>query len=78
MAYIGIIFNFQYKFRFKASPEPQNGGHFENFKIFETGSFWHHILKDHCQLSMKKICLMQIIPEKSMFDANDVIGDVTA
>ena len=34
MTYIGIILNFQYKFRFKRSPEPQNGGHFENFEIF--------------------------------------------
>ena len=25
MAYIGIILNFQYMFRFKRSPEPQNG-----------------------------------------------------
>ena len=34
MAYIGIILNFQYKFRFKRLPEPQNGGYFENFEIF--------------------------------------------
>ena len=34
MAYIGIILNFQYMFRFKISPEPQNGCHLENFKIF--------------------------------------------
>ena len=34
MTYIGIILNFPHKFRFKRSPEPQNGGHFENFEIF--------------------------------------------
>ena len=34
MAYIGILLNFQYKFQFKRSPEPQNSGHFENFEIF--------------------------------------------
>ena len=39
MAYIDIVLNSQYKFQFKRSPEPQNGGHFENFEIFYTGSF---------------------------------------
>ena len=28
MAYIGIILNFQYKFLFRRSTEPQNDGHF--------------------------------------------------
>ena len=34
MTYIGIMLNFQYKFRLKISPELHNGGHFENFEIF--------------------------------------------
>ena len=33
-AYLHGIINFRYNFRFKSSPEPQIGGHFENFKIF--------------------------------------------
>ena len=33
-AYLHGIINFRYNFRFKSSPGPQNGGHFENFKIF--------------------------------------------
>ena len=39
MAYIGIILNFQYKFRFKRSFEPQNGDHFENFEYFRQVQF---------------------------------------
>ena len=34
MAYLGVGLNFRYNFRFKRSPWPQNGGHFENFEIF--------------------------------------------
>ena len=33
-AYLHGIINFRYNFRFKSSPWPQNGGHFENFEIF--------------------------------------------
>ena len=52
--YYGVWLNFRYNFRFKRSPEPQNGGHFENFKIFIIGLFWHQIWK-HChKLSKKK------------------------
>ena len=40
MAYLGVWLNFRYNFRFKRSPWPQNGGHFENFEIFKIGSFW--------------------------------------
>ena len=39
MAYIGILLNFQYMFRFKRSPEPQNGCHLENFEIFRQVHF---------------------------------------
>ena len=41
MAYRGVGLNFRYNFRFKRSPWPQNGGHFENFEIFKIGSFWY-------------------------------------
>ena len=34
MACLDVGFNFRYNFRFKRSPQPQNGGHFENFEIF--------------------------------------------
>ena len=34
MAYLGVGLNFRYNFRFKRSPWPQNGGHFENFELF--------------------------------------------
>ena len=37
MAYLAVGLNFRYNFRFKRSPWPQNGGHFENFKIFKIG-----------------------------------------
>ena len=40
-AYLHGIINFRYNFRFKSSPWPQNGGHFENFEIFKISSFWH-------------------------------------
>ena len=33
-AYLLGIINFRYNFRFKSSPRPQNGGHFENFEKF--------------------------------------------
>ena len=39
MAYLGVGLNFRYNFRFKRSPGPQNGGHFENFEILKIGSF---------------------------------------
>ena len=39
MAYLAVGLNFRYNYRFKGSPWTQNGGHFENFEIFETGSF---------------------------------------
>ena len=38
MAYLGVGLNFPYNFRFKNAPEPQNGGHFKHFEIFEIGS----------------------------------------
>ena len=41
MAYLGVGLNFRYNFRFKRSPWPENGGHFENFEIFKIGSFWY-------------------------------------
>ena len=34
MAYLDVELNFRYNFRFKSSPWPQNGGHFENFEMF--------------------------------------------
>ena len=34
MTYLGVGLNFRYNFRFKSSPGPQNGGHFEIFEIF--------------------------------------------
>ena len=37
--YPGVRLNFRYTFRFKSSPEPQNGGHFENFQFFILGLF---------------------------------------
>ena len=37
MAHRDVGLNFRYKFRFKSSPWPQNGGHFENFEIFQIG-----------------------------------------
>ena len=40
MAYLGVGLNFPYNFRFKNAPEPQNGGHFKHFEIFEIGSIW--------------------------------------
>ena len=39
MAYLDVGLNFRYTFGFKSSLEPQNGGHFKNFKIFQIGSF---------------------------------------
>ena len=33
MTYLGVGLNFRYNFRFKSSPGPQNGGHFEIFEI---------------------------------------------
>ena len=33
--------NFRLDFRLKNWRGPQNGGHFENFEIFYTDSFWH-------------------------------------
>ena len=33
-AYLHSVIKFQYNFRIKSSPWPQNGGHFENFEIF--------------------------------------------
>ena len=38
-AYLGVLLKFRYNFRFNNAPEPQNGDHFENFEIFEIGSF---------------------------------------
>ena len=37
--YFGVGLNFRYNFRFERSPEPQNGGHFENFQFFILGLF---------------------------------------
>ena len=34
MAYLAVGLNFRNNFRFKSSPWPQNGGHFEDFEIF--------------------------------------------
>ena len=39
MAYLGVGLNIRYNFRFKNAPEPQKGGNFENFEIFEIDSF---------------------------------------
>ena len=39
MAYLAVGLSFRYNFRFKNAPQPQNGGYFENFEIFEIGSF---------------------------------------
>ena len=35
MAYLAVGLNFPYIFRFKNASEPQNGGHFKHFEIFE-------------------------------------------
>ena len=50
MAYLGVGLNIRYNFRFKNAPEPQNGGNFENFEIFEIDSFWHKICKERHKL----------------------------
>ena len=39
MAYLVVGLNLRYSFLSKNAPEPQNGGHFEYFEIFEIGSF---------------------------------------
>ena len=39
MAYLDVGLNFRYNFRFKNASEPQSGGNFENFEIFEIDSF---------------------------------------
>ena len=44
----------------------QNGGHFENFEIFNTASIWPQIWKDRLKLCQKKF-----------FYGDDVIDDVT-
>ena len=67
MAYLVVGVNFRYNFRFKNVPEPPNGGHFENFEIFEKDSFWYKIWKEH-RKSLNKKC----------FDVHDVTDDVTA
>ena len=37
----------------KKFSRPQNGGHFENFEILKTSSFWHQIWKDRPQSCQK-------------------------
>ena len=54
MAYIDMGLHFPYNIRFKRSPGPQNGGHFENFAIFQIGPFRHQIWKDRQKLSRKR------------------------
>ena len=39
MAYLAVGLSFRYNIRFKNAPQPQNGAYFENFEIFEIGSF---------------------------------------
>ena len=39
MAYLAVGLSFRYNFRFKNAPQCQNGSYFENFEIFEIGSF---------------------------------------
>ena len=51
MAYLEVRLNFRYIFRFKRSPGPQNGGHFEIFEIFQIGLFWQQIWKDRQKLT---------------------------
>ena len=46
MAYLDVGLNYRYNFRFKSSPWHQSGGHFDNFKIFQIGWFWHQIWKE--------------------------------
>ena len=66
MAYLVVWPKFRYNCRYKNSTWPQNGGHFEIFKIFQIGSFWHQIWKDRQKLS-----------PKSIFDVDYVTDDVT-
>ena len=67
MAYLDVGLNFRYNFRFKNAFEPQSGGNFENFEIFEIDSFWHKIWQEHHKLL-----------HNSVFDVHDVTNDVTA
>ena len=67
MTYLVVWPKVRYHFRCKNSPWPQNGGHFEMFKIFQIGSFWHQIWKDCRKLFPKRI-----------FDLDYVTDDVTA
>ena len=57
MAYIGIILHFQYKFQFKRSPEPQNGGHFENFWNILDRLILTSYPKRSLQIISEKVCL---------------------
>ena len=66
MAYLGVGLNIRYNFRFKNAPEPQNGGNFENFEIFEI----------HFDIRYAKNVTNYCI--KSVFDVHDVTNDVTA
>ena len=50
----------------KSLSRAQNGGHFENFEIFNTASIWPQIWKDR-----PKLC------QKIFFHDDDVIDDVT-
>ena len=50
----------------KSLLRPQNGGHFENFEILNTASFWPQIWKDRPKLG-----------QRSIFHGDDVIDDVT-
>ena len=65
MTYLGVGLNSRYNFPLKSLPWHQNGGHFENFGIFQIGSFWHQIWKDRPQFT-----------KESTFDVNDVTDDV--
>ena len=54
MAYLEVRLNSRYNFRFKRSPGPQNGSHFEIFEISQIGSFWHQMWKDRQKLTPKQ------------------------
>ena len=62
-----VTLNFRFDFRFKKLSGPQNGGHLENFEIFEIEFILTSVRKDGHKLYLK-----------GTFDFIDVTGDVTA
>ena len=68
MAYLGVGLKFRYNFGFKNSPRPQYGGHFEDFEIFQIGSFWHLIWKDRPKLTQKILLMLMTFPMTSQRD----------